>query len=415
MAERILIVEDDPATREGLALLLQTLGYRVTAAPDGATALAALRQEPPDVMLLDLILPGDMSGIQLLQTAREESPQVGAIVMTGFPSAETTVEALRLGAFDYLTKPFDLGRMSSLLTQLVTRQRQERRSADTLRQLETISRCSRIGIYSVDLAGLFTYWGGSGLLGYSAEEMVGRKTPAAFVRTPRFDLASELDACRRAGSVLGEHEVERKDGQRLTIRTKLLPLFDVAHRSIGYAGYLMDISEERRLQETQQGRLLEMEGRLRGEAGLVEAYRDLHAALREGVGVSELVTRGLTGILGAAPGGRGAWCFLRENLGEELRSIPVEGGGTVWLAGAAHTAPDPHLSASALCGIGTCDCVQMLSGQRVLPLGPTWVRCGRLEAAGPGGVATQGHLTLPLTFRGAVLGILNVATEQGGE
>ena len=127
MAERILIVEDDPATREGLSLLLQTLGYRVTAAPDGATALAALRQEPPDVMLLDLILPGDMSGIQLLQTAREESPQVGAIVMTGFPSAETTVEALRLGAFDYLTKPFDLGRMSSLLTQLVTRQRQERR------------------------------------------------------------------------------------------------------------------------------------------------------------------------------------------------------------------------------------------------------------------------------------------------
>ena len=109
MAERILIVEDDPATREGLTMLLETLGYNVATAPDGLAALAALKAEPPDVMLLDLILPGDISGIQILQTARQAVPQVGAIVMTGFPSAETTVEALRLGAFDYVTKPFDLG------------------------------------------------------------------------------------------------------------------------------------------------------------------------------------------------------------------------------------------------------------------------------------------------------------------
>ena len=125
----------------------------------------------------------------------------------------------------------------------------------------------------MDLAGTFTYWGCSGLLGYLAEEVTGRTSLAAFVVTPGFDMATELEACRRAGSTLREYQVRRKDGAVLTIRTKLVSLFDLEHRPIGYAAYLLDVSEEQRLRAAQQGQLLEMESRLREQAQLADAVR----------------------------------------------------------------------------------------------------------------------------------------------
>jgi signal transduction histidine kinase/DNA-binding response OmpR family regulator len=140
-AKEILIVEDDPATREGLAFHLTTLGYQVATAADGVSALAALRAHPPDVMLLDLMLPGGMDGIQVLQDARQVSPRVGTIVITGYPSAETTLEALRLGVYDYVTKPFDLHHITRLLDALVARVREEQRTnGATAQQLRCVQR-----------------------------------------------------------------------------------------------------------------------------------------------------------------------------------------------------------------------------------------------------------------------------------
>jgi signal transduction histidine kinase/DNA-binding response OmpR family regulator len=129
--ERILIVEDDSATREGLAFHLGNLGYEVAAAGDGPTALAAIQGKPPDVLLVDLVLPGDLDGIQVLQSAKEISPQLGAIIMTGHPTTESTAQALRLGAYDYLTKPFDLRQLGWILTRLVEKLRLERRLRET--------------------------------------------------------------------------------------------------------------------------------------------------------------------------------------------------------------------------------------------------------------------------------------------
>jgi PAS domain S-box-containing protein len=412
VAERILIVDDDPATREGLAMLLGTLGYRVMAAPDGPTALAALRAEPPDVLLLDLILPGDMSGIQLLQNARQVAPNVGAIVMTGYPSAETTVEALRLGAFDYLTKPFDLGRMSGLLTQLVGRLRQERQAAETLRQLDTISRCNRVGIYTLNLAGMFSCWGCAGLLGYAAEDMVGRQTPSVFVDSPGYDLREELDACRREGSTLREHQVRRKDGTRLSLRTKLVLLVDSRRQPIGYAGYLLDVSEERRQQTTQQERILEMERRLADQARLAETLRTLGQAARNAVRLPDLVSLALAGALRLVPSARFAWCFLRDGKEEGLPAVPVDEERVVYLGGAAHSRPELQRSAAALCDAGACGGIRALAGLEPPQVRPGVVSCRRLEALGEAAIdGSPCHVSLPLVFRGETIGLMNVANE----
>ena len=104
MAE-ILIVEDERAQREALAGYLRKAGYDVATAATGKEALEG--KSTPDVVLLDLRLP-DMEGLDLLKKLREMNPDTEIIVITAYGTVRTAVEAMRLGAFDYLTKPVDL-------------------------------------------------------------------------------------------------------------------------------------------------------------------------------------------------------------------------------------------------------------------------------------------------------------------
>jgi two-component system response regulator HydG len=101
----LLIVEDDPANLESVErIFAREGGYRVWTAPDGETALAVLRREPVQVLLTDLMMPG-MSGVDLLKAAKAISPEVEVIVMTAYGTVETAVEAMKEGAYDFVTKP----------------------------------------------------------------------------------------------------------------------------------------------------------------------------------------------------------------------------------------------------------------------------------------------------------------------
>lgn len=104
--DRILIVDDDPAMRELLRECLTPLGYDLTFGNSGRQALELLAATPFTVAILDLMLP-DLSGTEMLRRIREPRPEIEIIVLTGYASLETAIEALRLGAYDYVTKPFD--------------------------------------------------------------------------------------------------------------------------------------------------------------------------------------------------------------------------------------------------------------------------------------------------------------------
>jgi DNA-binding NtrC family response regulator len=103
---RILVVDDEPPQLEILRLILGSEGYEVTTAPSGRGALAALRREPFDLVLTDLKM-ADLSGIALLQEILREQPGACVVLMTAHGSIDSAVEAMRQGAFDYLTKPLD--------------------------------------------------------------------------------------------------------------------------------------------------------------------------------------------------------------------------------------------------------------------------------------------------------------------
>ena len=104
---RILVVDDELSMRELLSIVLKREGYQVLLAENGRTAIGLLEREPIDLLISDINMP-DMSGVDVLRAAKKIDQDVLGIMITAFASTETAVEAMRLGACDYLSKPFDV-------------------------------------------------------------------------------------------------------------------------------------------------------------------------------------------------------------------------------------------------------------------------------------------------------------------
>ena len=102
---RILIVDDEESMRDGCRQVLAPEGFVLKEASSGVEALEAIRRESFDLVVLDLKMPR-VDGLEILRCMREESPATAAVVITGYPSVESAVEAMKLGAADFLPKPF---------------------------------------------------------------------------------------------------------------------------------------------------------------------------------------------------------------------------------------------------------------------------------------------------------------------
>ena len=114
MRFRLLVVDDEKNIREGLAASLEMDGYQVETAADGDAALRRFRKGDIDLLITDLRMPG-LSGEELLKRVDAETPGIPVIVLTGHGTVENAVEAMRNGAYDFLTKPVDLGHLSLLV------------------------------------------------------------------------------------------------------------------------------------------------------------------------------------------------------------------------------------------------------------------------------------------------------------
>src|SRR3989475_5435988 len=104
---RILVVDDERSMRELLAIVLRREGYDVLLAENGRAAVDLLEREPIDLLISDIKMP-DLSGVDVLRAAKRVDQDILGIMITAFASTDTAVEAMRLGACDYLSKPFDV-------------------------------------------------------------------------------------------------------------------------------------------------------------------------------------------------------------------------------------------------------------------------------------------------------------------
>ena len=128
--ERVLIVEDEPATRVGLTELVRTWGFTAASASDGQEALERITEFRPTIIISDLVMPR-MSGLDLLRALANDGGEYTIVILTAQGTVETAVEAIKEGAYDYLTKPIEPQRLKILLDKIVERQ-------DTLREVKVL-------------------------------------------------------------------------------------------------------------------------------------------------------------------------------------------------------------------------------------------------------------------------------------
>src|SRR5438477_2486185 len=127
----ILVVDDEMGPRESLKMILNPY-YNVHLAERGGQAIEILNKFPVDLVTLDLKMPG-LTGINVLEKVKQRDPDIEAIIITGYGSLDTAIEGLRLGAFDYISKPFDVNHILSL----VRRGLERRRAKAKLRQVKS--------------------------------------------------------------------------------------------------------------------------------------------------------------------------------------------------------------------------------------------------------------------------------------
>jgi len=121
-AARILVVDDEKVIREILADFLAMEGYWVRTAEDGQSALAELSKHPYDMVITDLKMPR-MGGLELLEAVGAEYPNVCVVIMTGFGTVETAIDAMKKGAYDYVLKPFKVEEVVQIVQRGLEKQR----------------------------------------------------------------------------------------------------------------------------------------------------------------------------------------------------------------------------------------------------------------------------------------------------
>ncbi len=149
MSEKVLVVEDEPTLVETLAYNLNRQGYTVVTATDGHAALAVARREQPDLIVLDLMLPG-LDGFEVCRILRQEM-NVPILMLTARTDEVDRVVGLEMGADDYLTKPFSMRELLARVKALLRRVRLMREEAATASALSSADRIE-VGDLTIDLA-----------------------------------------------------------------------------------------------------------------------------------------------------------------------------------------------------------------------------------------------------------------------
>jgi len=221
--EKVLIVEDDRSLREGLAMNLKASGYSVVAAADGNEGLRAAFDEAPDLIILDLMLPG-MSGMEILGELRRNQSQTHVLILSARDQLPDKLEGFGLGADDYVTKPFDL---RELLARIDARLRRKRILA---REQQTI----RFGDVVVDFQARGITRGGKDVASTPREfDLL-----ALLVRNPRKAFSRE-QILREVWGYQYEGTTRTVDNFVLSLRQKLeddpqSPRYLTTVRSVGY-------------------------------------------------------------------------------------------------------------------------------------------------------------------------------------
>ncbi|MFV3408552.1 sigma-54-dependent transcriptional regulator [Bdellovibrio bacteriovorus] len=132
---KILIIDDEAPIRDVLSASLRDEGYQVSLAHDGETGIQAIRDVQPDIVFLDIWMPGKYDGIEVLNLARKEFPHVEFVMISGHGTIETAVKATKLGAWDFIEKPLSMDKILIVISNILSYQQQKEEKALLLNKL----------------------------------------------------------------------------------------------------------------------------------------------------------------------------------------------------------------------------------------------------------------------------------------
>jgi two-component system, NarL family, sensor histidine kinase UhpB len=244
----LIIVDDEVETMMPACEFLSHCGYAVSVFTSGKEALAEISKRPSDLLMTDLIMP-EIDGITLLRAALRIDPHLIGIIVTGQGTVETAVEAMKVGAFDYILKPPEL----KLLKQIVSRAMSVRRLLETESKYRSIFENAVGGIYQTSPEGrcITANRAFARILGYPSPgeliqtlEDIGR----LYVKSGR--RAEFIHLMQRDGIVTGfESEVYRKDGSAIWVSENALSVHNTNGDLICYEGIIEDITMRKQTEE----------------------------------------------------------------------------------------------------------------------------------------------------------------------
>jgi two-component system response regulator PilR (NtrC family) len=133
---RIIVVDDEPGMREFLEIMLQMDGYGIDTAADGSEAIDKIEKNLFDQAIVNVQMQV-LNGIEVLKKINEKSPDTSVIMITAYASHETAIEAMKLGAYDYITKPFKIDEIKLVIKKALDKKRLERENTRLRKELET--------------------------------------------------------------------------------------------------------------------------------------------------------------------------------------------------------------------------------------------------------------------------------------
>ena len=131
---KILVVDDEQPIRETLEMFLREKGYEVVTSEEGGKALEIVQRERPDIVILDIRLPG-MDGLEVLQRIKEITEGIPVIMITAYHDMETTIQAMKLGAYEYIHKPIDVDELEIAIDKVVNNRRLNARLKDLIMEI----------------------------------------------------------------------------------------------------------------------------------------------------------------------------------------------------------------------------------------------------------------------------------------
>ncbi|HPG37764.1 MAG TPA: response regulator [bacterium] len=285
---KILIVDDDEISRIGCERILEVSDYKVDLAENGLDGLEKIKSSDYDLVVTDLMMP-KMGGMEFLQEIRKVDEKIVPIVITGYATIENAVDAVKMGAYDYLAKPFTPDEFRTKVERALEKRRllleteqlrQERdknmleHSIEKSRTL-TIVNCMSEGVIATNTAGQILLMNPAAvkMLRLKHHNVIGKKVTGLLSNT---DLEEKISAALKkvtSCEILERFEVTTGEGR--VLQPNITPIINEKGECIGTVAVLIDVTEEKKIEKMKADFLNLVSHELKAPLGAIEGYLNI--------------------------------------------------------------------------------------------------------------------------------------------